>query len=58
MKSYEKESDMPLGELKKEDGTVEHLICEGSHRHVISYGAKDRHCSEPRCEINKRLERQ
>jgi hypothetical protein len=26
---------------------------EGSRHHVISYSNKGRHCSEPRCEINK-----
>jgi hypothetical protein len=57
MKSYSKESDMPFGEIKKGDGTVEHLICEGSRRHVLSWDAKGEYCSEPRCEINKRLEK-
>jgi hypothetical protein len=54
MKSYEKESKMPFGEIEKGDGTVEHLICEGSRRHVLSWDTRGEHCSEPRCEINKR----
>lgn len=53
MKSYENVKDMPIGELEKEDGTVHHLNCGGSRRHVLHYDSKGTHCSEPRCEINK-----
>jgi hypothetical protein len=55
MKPFNKESDMPLGEIKKEDGTVEHLRCEGSHRHAPYWDSKGMHCSEPKCEINKQF---
>jgi predicted GNAT family N-acyltransferase len=58
MKIFEKESDMPYAEIENGDGTVEHLVCEGSRRHVISWDRKGIHCSEPRCEINKRMEGQ
>lgn len=52
MKSYKTQTDMPIGELEKENGTVEHLVCQGSRRHVISYDTNGEHCSEPKCEIN------
>lgn len=53
MKFYKDEKDMPIGEIEKEDGMVEHLICDGSRRHVLSWDTNGEHCSEPRCEINK-----
>jgi hypothetical protein len=53
VKVFSKEADMPLGEIKKEDGAVDHLICEGSRRHVLHWDMKGEHCGEPKCEINK-----
>ena len=38
---------------KDKDGYIEHLICEGSRRHVIYYDSQGRHCKEKNCEINK-----
>lgn len=32
---------------------VPHVICEGSREHVIWWDAKGRHCSEPRCVVNR-----
>lgn len=51
-KIYDKEGDMPRGEIKKEDGTYHHLICDGSRRHVSWFDSHGEHCSEPNCEIN------
>jgi len=39
---------------KDKDGYIEHLICEGSRRHVIYYDSQGRHCIEKNCEINKK----
>ena len=52
MKYYELEKDMPIGEIEKEDGTIEHLCCNGSRRHVLWWDTQGTHCSESRCEIN------
>lgn len=58
MKIYKKEEDMPIGEIKKEDGSVHHLICHGSRRHVSHWESDGEHCSEKNCEINyERLKR-
>jgi hypothetical protein len=54
MKFYEREEDMPFGEIKKEDGTVHHLHCNGSRRHILDWDANGRHCSVKECEINKK----
>lgn len=54
MKFFYNEKDMPINEIEKEDGTVQHLICNGSRRHVVSWDSNGTHCNEPRCEINKR----
>lgn len=32
---------------------VTHIIAEGARFHVISWSTRGRHCSEPRCEINR-----
>lgn len=53
MKSYEKESDMPIGEHPiKGKNIVHHLICNGSRKHTLYYDSNGCHCIEPRCEIN------
>lgn len=57
MKTYKNEKDMPLGEIEKGDGTVHHLICHGSRRHVVHLDSSGEHCSEPRCEINIKQQR-
>lgn len=54
MKSYERVKDMPIGEIEQDRETVHHLICEGSRRHIIYYDSQGMHCTEPRCEINRR----
>lgn len=54
MKYYNSEKEMPIGEIEKEDGTVHHLCCEGSRRHVLWWSSKGEHCTEPRCEVNAR----
>ena len=50
---YSKEEDIPLCEIEKDDGMVEHLLCYGSRRHVVSYSENGCRCSVNRCEINK-----
>jgi hypothetical protein len=32
---------------------VDHVICEGSHFHVLWWDTNGEHCSEARCVINK-----
>ena len=54
VKIYNSKKDMPKGEIEKEDGTVEHLVCNGSRRHVLWWDTNGEHCIEPRCEINKK----
>ena len=54
MKFYENEKDMPICEIKKGDGTVHHLECNGSRRHVIYYDSNGIHCKVKECEINKK----
>jgi len=51
-KTYAREEDMPFGETEKEDGTVHHLICNGSRRHVLWWSSEGTHCSVENCEIN------
>lgn len=38
--------------LRNDDGSHPHVHCEGARFHVISYTAKGRACSEPKCVIN------
>ena len=52
MKYYGEESKMPIGEIPKGDGTVEHLACPGSKRHVLHYDEDGIHCSFKNCEYN------
>lgn len=53
MKVYNSEREMPIFEIKKDDGSYEHLVCNGSRRHVLRWDSQGQHCSEPNCEINK-----
>ena len=46
----------PLPVIQNDDGTIAHIICEGSYEHVLFYDTKGRHCSHPKCEINKQIE--
>lgn len=54
MKYFKHEQDMPLHEIKKKDGTLEHLICLESTRHSVWYDINGFHCNEPNCEINNK----
>lgn len=54
MKFYDKEENMPFGEIKKDDGTVHHLVCNGSRRHVVYLNSSGQHCKVKNCEINKK----
>lgn len=49
--------DCPWGlpVVEKEDGSLEHVYCDDSREHVLSYSSAGTHCSEPRCEVNRRL---
>ena len=40
-----------------EDGSIQHVYCDGARFHVISYSTLGRHCSEPDCEVNRERER-
>lgn len=31
---------------------IEHVIKEGSRKHVIYWDSEGEHCSEPNCEVN------
>jgi len=42
----------PLPRVEKGDGTIHHVVCYGSHDHVISWSSEGERCSEPDCEIN------
>ena len=42
-----------LTERKNKKGSLKHIYCEGSRRHVLWWDSKGVHCSEPECEINK-----
>lgn len=35
------------------DGYVEHIICEGSRNHVLSYDYYGAKCNVENCEVNK-----
>lgn len=48
------EGTYPLPRIVKPDGTIEHVICEGSREHVTYWDTHGAHCSEPNCEMNKR----
>jgi hypothetical protein len=45
----------PLPRIINPDGTVKHIIKDGSRYHVLSWSEIGTHCSEPECEINKQL---
>lgn len=36
-----------------EDGTVKHVVKEGSYFHHVYWDSTGHHCSEPNCEMNK-----
>lgn len=52
MKFYESEKEMPFGEIERGDGTVHHLVCDRSRRHVVYYDSSGMHCSVKNCELN------
>lgn len=35
---------------------IKHIIKEGAHYHIVWWDSEGRHCSEPNCEINRRIE--
>jgi hypothetical protein len=39
--------------VEVEGGWVKHVNCEGARFHVISWSTQGKHCSEPKCIINK-----
>ncbi len=39
---------------RNSDGTLKHVISEGSYFHVLRYDSKGVHCSEKDCERNKK----
>ena len=42
--------------VTNEDGSIQHVYCEGARFHVISWDILGQQCSEPDCEINKQRE--
>lgn len=50
----ETKTKLILSVVKTPDGYLQHIIREGSRRHVIHWSKNGAHCSEPRCIINKR----
>jgi len=38
--------------VRNEDGTLEHVHCEGARFHVLWWDTRGEHCSEPECEVN------
>lgn len=57
MKIVEKEEDMPIFQTPDKDGYVEHIICEGSRKHVLYWDSHGEHCTVTNCEINKPREK-
>lgn len=53
MITLNKEGLFGLPEIKKKDGIIHHVICEGNRKHVIMWDSFGRKCSHPECEINK-----
>lgn len=43
--------------IVNEDGSIQHVICDGARFHVLSWSTLGTHCSEPDCEINRERER-
>lgn len=46
----------PILDTKNADGSVQHVICEGSREHVLSWHLTNKgaitKCSHPKCEVN------
>lgn len=43
----------PLPRIKNPDGTIKHIVQDGSRYHVLSWSTDGTTCSEPDCEINR-----
>jgi len=39
------------------DGTEKHIVLHGARFHVVSWDSNGQSCSEPNCEINRKLTR-
>ena len=37
-----------------DDETLKHICKEGARYHVLYWNTQGRHCSEPKCEINRK----
>ena len=33
---------------------IKHVICEGARFHILLWNQQGKHCSEPKCIVNKR----
>ena len=53
MKFFNRPEEVPIREIKKDDGTVHHIICEGIRRHTLYWDSNGIHCSCKECEINQ-----
>ena len=43
----------PLPRIENRDGTISHIVADGSRYHVVAYFTNGMRCSEPNCEINQ-----
>ena len=53
MSIYCEPGTWPLPRVEKDDGSIEHVCCDGSREHVLYWTSQGRFCTEERCEINK-----
>jgi hypothetical protein len=49
-------SYLGLPRIVNRDGSIKHIVCEGSRQHVLWWDTRGSHCSEKDCEINRRAE--
>jgi hypothetical protein len=41
-----------LPRIENKDGSIKHVVKDGSRQHVIHWDDNGAHCSEPKCETN------
>ncbi len=44
----------PQEPSEQDSNFIKHVYCEGARFHVLKWDNTGRHCSDPRCIINKR----
>lgn len=45
--------DAALPKIRLTNGSLKHIVREGSREHVLWYDSRGQHCTEPDCEINR-----